>query len=79
MVMHDDMKTPQEIVEGTAVIFANSWKSSTMCEDKEERHEDPCSLSVDNGKRVVIVLFFFTCQTCFLDLNTFLCASHMLN
>ncbi|XP_022611938.1 mucin-2-like [Seriola dumerili] len=48
MVLSDDMKTPQGIVEGTAVTFANSWKSKVTCEDKEERVEDPCSLSVDN-------------------------------
>uniref|UniRef100_A0A3B4YFL6 Mucin-2-like n=1 Tax=Seriola lalandi dorsalis TaxID=1841481 RepID=A0A3B4YFL6_SERLL len=48
MVLSDDMKTPQGIVEGTAVTFANSWKSKVTCEDREERLEDPCSLSMDN-------------------------------
>ncbi|KAG7245446.1 hypothetical protein INR49_010897 [Caranx melampygus] len=48
MVLHDDMKTPQGIVEGTAVTFANSWKSKVMCDNKQERLEDPCSSSMDN-------------------------------
>ncbi|XP_059190820.1 mucin-2, partial [Centropristis striata] len=48
MVLSDDMKTPQGIVEGAAATFINSWKANLMCEDKEERHEDPCSLSVEN-------------------------------
>ncbi|KAM6925970.1 mucin-2-like [Lycodopsis pacificus] len=48
MVLSDDMKTPQGIVEGTAVTFSNSWKANLMCRDREERLEDPCSLSVEN-------------------------------
>ncbi|KAI9529651.1 hypothetical protein NQZ68_007889 [Dissostichus eleginoides] len=48
MVLSDDMKTPQGIVEGTALTFSNSWKANYMCPDREERLEDPCSLSVEN-------------------------------
>ncbi|XP_056272180.1 mucin-2-like [Pseudoliparis swirei] len=48
MVLSDDMKTPQGIVEGTAVTFSNSWKANLMCRDRDERLEDPCSLSVEN-------------------------------
>ncbi|KAK5867271.1 hypothetical protein PBY51_011780 [Eleginops maclovinus] len=48
MVLSDDMKTPQGIVEGTATTFTNSWKANYMCPDREERLEDPCSLSVEN-------------------------------
>ncbi|KAK5902118.1 hypothetical protein CesoFtcFv8_007407 [Champsocephalus esox] len=48
MVLSDDMKTPQGIVEGTAPTFSNSWKANYMCPDREERLEDPCSLSVEN-------------------------------
>ena len=51
MVLSDDMKTPQGIVEGTAATFINSWKANLMCRDREERLEDPCSLSVENGKK----------------------------
>ncbi|TNN87029.1 Mucin-2 [Liparis tanakae] len=48
MVLSDDMKTPQGIVEGTAVTFSNSWKANLMCRDRDERLEDPCSLSMEN-------------------------------
>ncbi|XP_068596041.1 mucin-2-like [Brachionichthys hirsutus] len=48
MILSDDMKTPQGIVEGTAAKFSNSWKSNLMCKDKEERLDDPCALSVEN-------------------------------
>ncbi|XP_044212417.1 mucin-2-like [Thunnus albacares] len=48
MILSDDMKTPQGIVEGTAATFSNSWKTNLMCQDREERLDDPCSLSVEN-------------------------------
>ncbi|XP_060891510.1 mucin-2-like [Labrus mixtus] len=48
MVLSDDMKTPQGIVEGTAAAFINSWKANLMCRDREERLDEPCSLSVEN-------------------------------
>uniref|UniRef100_A0A3Q3MT91 Mucin-2-like n=1 Tax=Labrus bergylta TaxID=56723 RepID=A0A3Q3MT91_9LABR len=48
MVLSDDMKTPQGIVEGTAASFINSWKANIMCRDREERLDEPCSLSVEN-------------------------------
>nr|XP_020477876.1 mucin-2-like [Monopterus albus] len=48
MVLSDDMKTPQGIVEGTAATFCNSWKTNLVCKDKEERLDDPCSFSVEN-------------------------------
>ncbi len=51
MVLSDDMKTPQGIVEGTAATFSNSWKANSNCPDREERLDDPCSLSVENGKK----------------------------
>jgi mucin-2 len=44
------MKTPQGMVEGTASSFGNSWKANPTCRDREERLDDPCSLSVENGK-----------------------------
>ncbi|KAF7658620.1 hypothetical protein LDENG_00009980 [Lucifuga dentata] len=50
MVLSDDMKTPQEMVEGTAATFGNSWKVNLMCPDKGERSDDPCSLSVENER-----------------------------
>ncbi|KAI3371238.1 hypothetical protein L3Q82_023860 [Scortum barcoo] len=48
MVLSDDMKTPQGIVEGIAATFCNSWKANQMCQDREERLDDPCALSVEN-------------------------------
>ncbi|XP_067356049.1 mucin-2-like [Channa argus] len=48
MVLSDDMKTPQGIVEGTAATFCNSWKANVICADREERLDDPCSLSMEN-------------------------------
>ncbi|XP_037539630.1 mucin-2-like [Nematolebias whitei] len=48
MVLNDDMKTPQGIVEGTAATFCNSWKANLMCANTKERLDDPCSLSVEN-------------------------------
>ncbi|KTF88383.1 hypothetical protein cypCar_00040573 [Cyprinus carpio] len=41
----DDLKTPQGVVEGTAVSFANAWKALTNCPDRTERMDDPCSYS----------------------------------
>uniref|UniRef100_M3ZY94 VWFD domain-containing protein n=1 Tax=Xiphophorus maculatus TaxID=8083 RepID=M3ZY94_XIPMA len=46
MILSDEMKTPQGIVEGTAVTFSNSWKANLMCSDTEERLDDPCSLKM---------------------------------
>uniref|UniRef100_A0A8C6Q4W7 VWFD domain-containing protein n=1 Tax=Nothobranchius furzeri TaxID=105023 RepID=A0A8C6Q4W7_NOTFU len=51
MVLSDDMKTPQGIIEGTAATFCNSWKSNQMCSDSEERLDDPCSLIVSYSER----------------------------
>ncbi|KAJ3596022.1 hypothetical protein NHX12_002431 [Muraenolepis orangiensis] len=48
MILSDEMKTPQGIVEGTASSFGSSWKSNTNCQDREDRLDNPCSLSVEN-------------------------------
>ncbi|XP_015259097.1 PREDICTED: mucin-2-like [Cyprinodon variegatus] len=48
MILSDEMKTPQGIVEGTAASFSNSWKANLMCSDRQERLDDPCSLSLEN-------------------------------
>ncbi|KAJ8252213.1 hypothetical protein COCON_G00215250 [Conger conger] len=48
MVLHDDLKTLQGLVEGTAASFANSWKAQASCPNRMERLDDPCSLSVEN-------------------------------
>lgn len=52
MVLADDMRTPQGIVEGTVSSFGNSWKTNPTCLDRKERLENPCSLSVETGTLV---------------------------
>ncbi|XP_073687673.1 mucin-2-like [Garra rufa] len=47
-VVSDDLKTPQGVVEGTAVTFANAWKAQSNCLDHTERMDDPCSYSSDS-------------------------------
>ncbi|KAF4094911.1 hypothetical protein G5714_023989 [Onychostoma macrolepis] len=47
-VLADDLKTPQGVVEGTAVSFANAWKAQSNCPDRTERLDDPCSYSSDS-------------------------------
>ncbi|XP_016384068.1 mucin-2-like [Sinocyclocheilus rhinocerous] len=47
-VLSDDLKTPQGVVEGTAVSFANAWKAQSNCPDRTERLDDPCSYSSDS-------------------------------
>ncbi|KAI7812202.1 putative mucin-2 [Triplophysa rosa] len=47
-VLSDDLKTPQGIVEGTAISFANTWKAQSNCPDRPKRMDDPCSYSTDS-------------------------------
>ncbi|XP_042608753.1 mucin-2 [Cyprinus carpio] len=47
-VLSDDLKTPQGVVEGTAISFANAWKTQSNCPDRTERLDDPCSYSSDS-------------------------------
>ncbi len=51
-VLSDDLKTPQGVVEGTAISFANAWKAQSNCPDRTERLDDPCSYSSDSGERL---------------------------
>ncbi|XP_076847019.1 uncharacterized protein muc2.1 isoform X2 [Brachyhypopomus gauderio] len=48
MVLSDDLKTPQGLVEGTAASFGNFWKAQANCPDRTDRHDDPCSYSIDS-------------------------------
>ncbi|XP_026031342.1 mucin-2-like [Astatotilapia calliptera] len=50
MMLYDDMKTPQGMVEGKEVTFGNSWKTDYTCKNAEGRLDDPCSLSMENEK-----------------------------
>ncbi|RXN23825.1 mucin-2-like protein [Labeo rohita] len=47
-VLLDELMTPQGVVEGTPVSFANSWKAQSNCPDRTERMDDPCSYSSDS-------------------------------
>ncbi|KAE8296209.1 Mucin-2 [Larimichthys crocea] len=50
MIQKDDMMSSQEIVEGTAETFCNSWTATATCKDIEKRPDDPCSVSDENEK-----------------------------
>ncbi|KAL0968823.1 hypothetical protein UPYG_G00272330 [Umbra pygmaea] len=49
-VQSDDFRTINGLVEGTAVTFANTWKTQANCPDVVQSFENPCSLSVENEK-----------------------------
>lgn len=46
----DDFKTVSGLIEATGSAFANTWKAQPTCNDKVDRLEDPCTLSVESGK-----------------------------
>ncbi|XP_012668767.1 mucin-5AC [Otolemur garnettii] len=46
----DDFTALSGVVEGTAVAFANTWKTRAACPNVRSSFEDPCSLSVENEK-----------------------------
>ncbi|XP_034541029.1 mucin-5B-like [Notolabrus celidotus] len=46
----DDFRTTNGLIEGTAGLFANSWKSKTSCPAAQSRLGDPCLSSVDKEK-----------------------------
>lgn len=48
-IMADDFLAPNGLVEGTAVGFANEWKTNSKCSDITVNRGHPCSLSVDKG------------------------------
>ncbi|XP_030646361.1 mucin-2-like, partial [Chanos chanos] len=45
----DDFKTESGITEGTAVTFANAWKTLDTCSNVVQTQLDPCSLNIENG------------------------------
>nr|XP_029501573.1 mucin-5AC-like [Oncorhynchus nerka] len=49
-VRTDDFRTINGLVEGTAVTFANTWKTKASCPDVAQNFEIPCSLSVENER-----------------------------
>ncbi|XP_073715695.1 mucin-2 [Misgurnus anguillicaudatus] len=46
----DDFTTIGGLREGTAVDFANTWKTRASCPDVKRTFENPCSLSIENEK-----------------------------
>lgn len=49
----DDFKAVNGLIEGTAVTFANTWKTKASCPDVTKQFGDPCSLSVEKGRRQI--------------------------
>ncbi|CDQ99674.1 unnamed protein product [Oncorhynchus mykiss] len=49
-VQADDFRTINGLVEGTAVTFADTWKTKASCPDAAQNFEIPCSLSVENER-----------------------------
>ncbi|XP_015276325.1 PREDICTED: mucin-5AC-like, partial [Gekko japonicus] len=47
----DDFKAISGVVEGTAPAFANTWKTQAVCPNIKQNFEDPCSLSIENGRK----------------------------
>lgn len=48
-IMSDDFRVTTGLVEGTAVAFANTWKTMASCPDIKARLVHPCNLGVENG------------------------------
>lgn len=48
-IMTDDFLALSGLIEGTAVAFANSWKTNANCRDITLNLGDPCSQSIDKG------------------------------
>ncbi|KAM4618231.1 mucin-5B-like [Polymixia lowei] len=46
----DDFKSINGLTEGTAVTFANTWKTKTSCPDVTTTFGNPCSLSVEKER-----------------------------
>uniref|UniRef100_A0A670IB07 Mucin 5B, oligomeric mucus/gel-forming n=1 Tax=Podarcis muralis TaxID=64176 RepID=A0A670IB07_PODMU len=46
----DDFTAISGVVEGTASAFANTWKTQAACPNIKQSFEDPCTLSIENGR-----------------------------
>ncbi|KAF7658625.1 hypothetical protein LDENG_00009990 [Lucifuga dentata] len=46
----DDFRTRSGLIEGTAVTFANTWKTKTSCPDVTNTLGNPCSLSIEKER-----------------------------
>lgn len=46
----DDFLKLSGVPDATAAGFVNSWKTHAGCTDVKSNFENPCSLSLDNGR-----------------------------
>ncbi|XP_027137214.1 mucin-5B [Larimichthys crocea] len=46
-IMTDDFKVASGLVEGTAIVFANTWKTRATCPDITTRFVHPCSQGIN--------------------------------
>ncbi|XP_060543722.1 mucin-5B-like [Pantherophis guttatus] len=46
----DDFKTLNGLIEGTAIAFANTWKTQAACDNIKQHFNDPCTVSTENEK-----------------------------
>ncbi|XP_015669839.1 mucin-2 isoform X2 [Protobothrops mucrosquamatus] len=46
----DDFKTLNGLIEGTAIAFANTWKTQAACDNIKQHFNDPCTQSIENEK-----------------------------
>lgn len=46
----DDFKTYNGLIEGTAVTFANTWKSQPSCPDVTNKLANPCNSNFAKGR-----------------------------
>ncbi|XP_046890448.1 mucin-5B-like isoform X3 [Hypomesus transpacificus] len=49
-VESDDFKIINGMIEGTAVTFANTWKTETSCPDVTNMFQNPCTMSSEKEK-----------------------------
>lgn len=56
-VQADDFQVLSGVIEGTGASFANTWKTQASCPDVVSSFENPCSLSLENGRSCFILPF----------------------
>lgn len=61
-VQTDDFKTTSGVIEGTSAAFGNTWKTRADCPDAKNTFEDPCTVSIQNGKLHNLFHFPLRCK-----------------
>lgn len=56
----DDFKITSGVIEGTSAVFGNTWKTRANCPNVENTFEDPCTVSIQNGKLTIKKPFLFS-------------------